>query len=193
MSLVSAPFGFRLALHPSGQSRANTYQIASGYASQISCGDPVVLNTNGTITLPTAISDPLLGVFAGCEYIDATGKPTESKHWPAAQTILAGTTVTAYVYDDPFNLYDVQVTANASGYVQTVIGDQTNCYPVTAGNAVTGQSNAGLALALLGAGVQGQFRVMALVDGIYDATYNPFPVVRVQIARHTFLAAMTAV
>lgn len=193
MSNVSAPSGFRLAYSPSGQSRATAYTIASAYGSQISYGDPVVLNTNGTITLPTATSDPLLGVFAGCEYIDASGKPTESKHWPAAQAVLAGTTPVAYVYDDPANLYEVQVTANASGYVQAAIGDQTNVHPVTAGSAVTGQSNAGLALALVGAGVQGQVRVMALVDGAYDASSNAYPIVRVQIARHTFAAAMTAI
>ena len=193
MSTTSAPFGFRLSLHPTGQSRANTYQIASGYASQISCGDPVVLLSTGYIALPTTTTDPLLGVFAGCEYIDATGKPTESKHWPAALAVMAGTTITAYVYDDPFNLYDVQYTANATGILQAAIGDQANCYPVTAGNAVTGQSNASLALALVGAAAQGQFRIVGLVDGPYDATYNPYPVVRVQIARHTFLAAMAAV
>ena len=193
MSNVSAPFGFRLAYSPSGQSRATAYTIAAAYGSQISYGDPVVLNTNGTITLPTATADPLLGVFAGCEYIDPTGKPTVSKRWPAAQAVLAGTTPVAYVYDDPANIYEVQATANATGYVQASIGDQTNVHPVTAGNTVTGQSNAGLALALVGAGGQGQVRVMALADGPYDAGSNAFPVLRVQIARHTFAAAMTAI
>ena len=193
MALTSAPAGFRPVLNQTGQSRANTYAIASAYGTQLSYGDPVMLATDGTITALAATTSPILGVFAGCEYIDATGKPTVSKHWPAGQTILAGTTVTAYVYDDQTNLFDVQVTANASGYVQAAIGDQTNVYPVTAGNAATGQSNAGLALALVGAGVQGQVRVMALVDGPYDATYNPYPIVRVQISRHAFSAAMTAI
>lgn len=193
MALISAPFGLRPVLNQTGQSRANTYTIAAAYGTLLSYGDPVVLNTNGTITATTAISDPVLGVFAGCEFIDATGKPTTSKNWPAGQTVLAGTTPVAYVYDDQTNLYDVQVTASAASYVQAAIGDQTNLHPATAGNTVTGQSNAGLGLALLGVGVQGQVRIMALVDGQYDATYNPFPIVRVQIARHTFSAAMTAI
>lgn len=193
MALISAPFGLRCVLNQTGQSRANTYTIATAYGTLISYGDPVMLNTDGTITALTSASVPILGVFAGCEYIDASGKPTESKNWPAAQAVLAGTSPVAYVYDDQTNLFDVQVTANASGYVQAAIGDQTNLYPVTAGNSATGQSSAGIALAPLGAGVQGQVRVMSLVDGPYDATTNPFPVVRVQIARHAFSAPMTAI
>lgn len=193
MSLVSAPFGFKLDTHYSGQSRANAYTIASAYGSQISYGDPVMLNTNGTITLPTATSDPILGIFAGCEYIDASGKPNVSKFWPASQTVLAGTTPIAYVYDDPMNVYEVQHTANASGDVQAAVGDQTNVYPVTAGSAITGQSNAGLALALVGAATQGQVRVMGFVDGIYDANTNPYPILRVMIARHTFTAPQAAI
>lgn len=196
MALIPAPFGLRLACNQTGQSRANTYTIAAAYGTLLSYGDPVMLNTNGTITALTAISDPVLGTFAGCEYIDATGKPTTSKNWPAGQTVLAGTTPVAYVQDDQTNLFDVQVTASAviaASYVQAAIGDQTNLYPATAGNTVTGHSNAGLGLALLSAGAQGQVRIMAFVDGPYDATYNPFPIVRVQIARHTFSAAMTAI
>jgi len=193
MALISAPFGLRLVEHPTGQSRANTYTIAAAYNTLISYGDPVMLNTDGTITVLTATSSPILGVFAGVEFIDATGKPTTSKNWPASQAVLSGTTPVAYVYDDPENLYDVQVTANASGYVQAAIGDQTNLYPVTAGSTVTGQSAGSIALALVGAGVQGQVRVRSLTDGIYDATYNPYPIVRVQISRHAFAAAMTAI
>jgi len=193
MSNVSAPFGFRCALNQTGQSRANTYTIAAAYGTLISYGDPVMLNTDGTIAALAATTSPILGIFAGVEYVDATGKPTTSKNWPAAQTVLAGTTPVAYVYDDQTNLYDVQVTANAASYVQAAIGDQTNIYPVTAGSTSTGQSAAGLALALVGAGVQGQVRIMGFVDGPHDATYNKFPIVRVQISRHAYSAAMTAI
>ena len=192
MSNISAPSGLRLALSPSGQSRANVYQIASAYGTLISYGDPVVLNTNGTITAVTATSDAILGVFAGCEYIDASGKPVESKNWPASTATLAGTAINAYVYDDPFNLYDIQVTGNASSYTQAAIGDQINLHPVTAGNTATGQSNASAAAALLGA-AQGQVRIMALTDGVYDASNNAYPVIRVQIARHPFLAAAVGI
>ena len=193
MSNTSAPFGFRPVLHETGQSHANTYTIAAAYGTLISYGDPVMLNTDGTITALAATSSPILGVFAGVEYIDATGKPTTSKNWPAGQTVLAGTTPVAYVYDDPNTLFDVQVTANASGYVQAAIGDQTNVYPVTAGSTITGQSAAGCALALVGAGTQGQVRVRSFVDGTYDASNNKYPIIRVQIARHAFSAAMTAI
>mgnify|MGYP000390794777 FL=1 len=74
MSATSAPFGFRPAYNPIGLDRAKKYAIAAAYGTQINKGMPVILNTNGTVVAGTAAAD-LLGVFAGCEYVDATGKP----------------------------------------------------------------------------------------------------------------------
>ena len=54
MSATNAPYGFICAKHPSGQSRANEYQITSAYAANIFTGDPVKLVTTGTIELATS-------------------------------------------------------------------------------------------------------------------------------------------
>src|SRR5512138_229807 len=107
MSATAAPFGLRPAYNPTGLDRAKKYTIASAYGTAIFKGDPVILNTNGTITIGTAAAD-LLGVFAGCEYTDAgTGKRVVSDYWPAAQAVAAGSETYAWVYDDPNNVYDV--------------------------------------------------------------------------------------
>ena len=135
MGTVANPSGFALRRHPSGQTRAKSYAIDAGYTTAIGYGDAVILNTNGTVTVGTANAD-LLGVFAGCEYIDPTGKPCVSKNWPGT----AGcTNIVAWVYDDPENEFEVQASAAASGYVQAAIGDQADLVAGTP-NALTGQS-----------------------------------------------------
>lgn len=189
MSTVSAPFGFKLRRHPSGQSRAKAYSIAAAYTTAIGKGDAVILNTNGTVTVGAADSD-LLGVFAGCEYIDPTGKPCVSPHWPGTANC---TNIVAWVYDDPENEYEVQVGASGSGYVQAVVGDQADLVAGTV-NSSTGQSAQYLNATLKGAAAQGQFRITGFgPDGMYDATYNTYPTVLVKIARHQFVAVKTAI
>ena len=188
MGTVANPSGFSLRRHPTGQSRAKAYTIDAAYATAIGFGDAVILNTNGTITVGAAASD-LLGVFAGCEYIDPNGKPCASPNWPGT----AGcTNIVAWVYDDPENEYEVQASAAASGYVQAAIGDQADLVAGTV-NAF-GRSTQALNATLKGAGVQGQFRIIGFgPEGMYDASLNTIPTVRVKIARHQFVAVKTAI
>lgn len=189
MSAVSAPFGFRPVLHPSGTMRPTKYTIAGSYGSAIYNGMPVILATNGTITAGTAAAD-LLGVFAGCEYIDATGKPNVSPNWPAAQSILAGTEAIAYVYDNPSTLFEVQADGSIA---QTAVGDQADMSNATAGSALTGQSQATLSATLAGAGAQAQFRIIGFGKGSDNAPGDAFTVVQVQIARHQYIANKVAI
>jgi len=190
MALTASPFGFAARKHPSGQSRANAYTIEATYNTAIGFGDAVILNTNGTVTVGTATND-IIGVFAGVQYTDATGKPTYSKNWPGA--VSGATSITAWVYDDPENVFEVQVAAGGAGYVQAAIGDQADLVAGTP-NALTGQSTMALSATLEGAGAQGQFRVIAFGnDGVYDATTNPFPTVLVQIAQHEYRANKVAI
>ena len=189
MALTASPYGFILRKHPTGQSRANAYTIGTGYATAIGYGDPVALNTDGTLNIGTAGSD-IIGVFAGVQYTDATGKPTFSKNWVAST---AATNIVAYVYDDADNVYEVQVGSGGTGYVQTAIGAQAN-FVIAAPNASTGQSTSYLNATLIAAASQGNFRIVGFgPDGIYDATLNPFPTVLVQVATHQFVANKTAV
>jgi len=190
MATAASPFGFVLRKHPTGQSRANTYTIAATYNTAIGYGDPVALNTDGTLNIGTAGND-FIGVFAGVQYVDATGKPTYAKNWPGA--VSGATNIVAYVYDDPDNVYEVQVGASGSGYVQTAIGAQAN-FVVGTPNAATGHSTSALNATLIAAGSQGNFRIVGFgSDGFYDATNNPFPSVLVQAATHQYVANKTAV
>lgn len=189
MALTASPSGFALRKNQTGQSRANAYTIASTYGTAIGYGDTVILATDGTITAGTAAAD-IIGTFAGVQYTDATGKPTFSKNWVAGTT---ATNIVCYVYDDPTNVFEVQVGSGGSGYVQAAIGDQADVVVGTP-NATTGQSTSYLNATLKGAGVQGQFRIVGFgSDGVYDATTNPFPSVLVTIARHQYITAKTAI
>lgn len=189
MALTASPFGFLLRKHPTGQSRANAYTIDATYATAIGYGDAVILNTDGTITVGSATND-IIGVFAGVHYKDATGKPNFRKSWPGA--VVGATDIVAYVYDDPDNVFEVQVETGGTAYVQTAIGDQADLV-AGAPNAVTGHSTMALDATLVGATVQGQFRIVGFgSDGVYDATTNPFPTVLVQIAQHQYVANKVA-
>jgi hypothetical protein len=188
MSATAAPMGLLPVYHPSGQIRAMTFQIASGYATAIYCGDPVILNTNGTVTIGTAAA-ALLGVFDGVEYIDSTGKPNYSNFWPASQTVQTGTLVTAYVYVDPEIVYEIQ----SSGTVPlTAVGDEADVI-MSAGNTSTGLSTVALNTVLAGAAAQKQFRIIGFGLAPDNAIGDAFTVVRVTLAQSQLRAATTAV
>ena len=190
MATTASPLGFVLRKHPTGQSRANAYTIGASYNTAIGYGDPVSLNTDGTLNIGTAGSE-IIGVFAGVSYVDATGKPTFSKNWPGA--VSGATNITAYVYDDPDNVYEVQVGASGTGYVQTAIGAQAN-FVIGTPSATTGQSTSYLNATLIAAGSQGNFRIIGFgPDGVYDASTNTYPTVLVQLATHQFVANKTAI
>lgn len=191
MALTASPFGFLCRRHPTGQSRAMQYTIAANQAGQIGYGDGVSLDTNGQIIPGVAGTADLIGIFAGVTYVDATGKPNYQKNWPGA--IAGATQIQAWVYDDALNVFEVQVAAGGSGYVQSVIGAQANLVigtPV----AATGQSTQALNATPIAAASQGQFRIIGFGEGgPYDATLNPFPQVLVQIAQHQYVANKVAI
>jgi len=191
MALTASPFGFLVRRHPTGQSRAMQYTIAANQSGVMGYGDGVSLDTNGQIIPGPAGTTDLIGVFAGVSYTDSTGKPTFQKNWPGA--ITGATDIRAWVYDDPQNVFEVQVASGGSGYVQAVIGAQANLVTGTP-NTMTGQSAQALNATPIAASSQGQFRIIGFGEGgAYDATLNPFPQVLVQIAQHVFIANKVAI
>lgn len=181
-----APFGFQPAYNPIGLERAKQYTIASGYGTTLYKGMPVILNTNGTIVAGTAAAD-LIGIFAGCQYTDASGKPTWSNFWPAAQV---ATNIIAWVYDDPNNVYRVQADGSIAA---AAIGDQADVTNVGSGSASTGLSQATLNSSLVGQGVQGQFRIVDFDRSPDNLPGDAYTVVMVQLARSQYVSNKVAV
>ncbi|HUU81181.1 MAG TPA: hypothetical protein VMW90_07010 [Acidobacteriota bacterium] len=80
------------------------YTIASTYGTGIFKGDVVKLVGGGGIEAAAA-ADRVLGVFAGCQYVDAAGNQVFSKYWPASTV---ATEIVAWVYDDPNIVFAAQ-------------------------------------------------------------------------------------
>ena len=197
MSATNAPFGFIAAKHPSGCSRAREYTIASVYAANVFQGDPVKLVTAGTVQLGTSDGTRtgtvdgvnLIGIFAGCTYVDATGRPVVSNHWPTGQV---ATDIKAFVYDDPDTLFLVQADGPVAA---TAIGDQADFsgFAAPGGSVSTGRSSATLSATLVGAGFQGQFRIEEIYRAPDNAAGDSFTQVLVSIAEHAYRAEALAI
>ena len=197
MSSTSAPFGFRPSFHNSGQMRPKAYTIASAYAANIFSGDPVKLTDNGVIQLGTSDGTrsgttdgiTLLGIFAGCQYLDATGKPTISPFWPSGTT---GTEIVAWVYDDPETLFDVQYNNPSPGTtVQTAVGEECDWTVASPGGSTqTGLSNTYLTAIQA---TSGQFQITGFGYEITDSLTDAYVVVTVRINEHHYKAAVNSV
>lgn len=119
MANQDAPFGLRPVKSSLSSQRQNRYRIASGYNTNIFQGDLVTVATNGTITRVAPGATALcLGVFNGCEYVDANGDVKFSNHWPADAT---GTNIFANIIDDPSATFEVQ--GNAAFPVTDLFGN----------------------------------------------------------------------
>ena len=197
MSSTSAPFGFRASYHNSGQMRPKAYVIASTYAANIFSGDPVKLTDNGVIQLGTSDGTrsgtvdgvTLLGIFAGCQYNDATGKPTISPFWPSGAT---GTEIVAWVYDDPETLFAVQYNNPSSGTtMQTAVGEEADWTVASPG----GSTQTGLSTTLLTAIVatSGQFQITGFEGNVNDSITDAYIVATVRINEHAYKAAVNSI
>ena len=107
MANANVAFGFKpVGKHGSSPATQGTsqYFIASN-ASAIFQGSPVKAElTGGTIQIASATGngDQLVGVFAGCEFVDATtGKLRFSNTWPGSGSANTNFDIKGFVYDDP--------------------------------------------------------------------------------------------
>jgi hypothetical protein len=191
MSSTSAPFGLRPISHVSGYgtrgSRAIPGGIATGYATAIYENQPVKFATDGTIAPVSATSDDFIGVFVGVEWTDSEGRRKVSNRWTAST---AGTEIIAYVVDDPNMEYEIQADGSLA---QTALMDQLNFTNLSSGSTVTGFSSATANATPVGAGNQGQLRVVGLGNAIDNAWGDSYTVVRVQVARHQSVSNKVAV
>ncbi len=131
MANVDAAFGYRpVGKVGSGVNNGGTtlYTIGDNYATSIFKGDHV-MQASGLVIAGTASGATNLGVFNGCFYIDPTSKkPTWSNYYSqvnvtASGSISGGTTIDAYIYDDPYYLFVAQCDGTIA---KTDIGKNTD-------------------------------------------------------------------
>ena len=153
---ISAPYGLKPVNLIGGQVFAGATRllnIASGYASSIFYGDAVTLVSTGTIEKDTGTTTATpVGVFLGCSYVNSQGQTIFTQYFPANTTAPTGTTITAYVADDPDQLFKAVLvsgtTADGNGLTvaylgRTIIGSNVQMVQNT-GSTVTGDSKVGV-------------------------------------------------
>ncbi len=215
MSLVNAAFGILPDWHPTGQIRptayvsygANDLLLPSGTNVNFYKGMPVKLSigsggaingatvaTGAMVIAPlTATTDTLLGVFAGVEYVDSTGKPWVQNFWPASTVLQAGGRQTVYIWDDPEIIYRAQLDGAPSvGAGFALTGKQFNVSNFNTGNTLTGLSTTTLSATTVATAAQGQFRVIKLFNDISNLASDPFPVYEVKLQLSAFVAPKTS-
>jgi len=160
---VDAPYGLKPVNLIGGQVFAGaTRQLViantsgTGYGTNIFYGDVVQIDTSGSGTIVkdtgTTTANPV-GVFMGCQYTSAvTGQLTFSQYYPASLAVKSGSTILAFVSDDPDQLFKAVLvsgtTADGNGLTvaflgRTMIGSNAQLVQNT-GSTVTGDSKVGI-------------------------------------------------
>ena len=188
MSAVNAPFGVRAVSHPSGTIRTETFFPQAINASACYKGDPVKLTGGTDVVSIAAGGNAIIGIFDGCRYNDATGKPTYSPYWPAG---LSGVTaIEWYVITDPMTTFEVQAVGVVAA---TAVGDSADL-TIAAGSANTGVSASLLnTAALSGAAAVKQWRIMGLGTELDNAWGDAFTIVRVTIGQSQRFTEVNAI
>lgn len=155
---VSAPYGLKPVNLIGGQVFAGAtrqFNIASAYGTSIFNGDVVTLVAGGTIEKDTGTSTATpVGVFLGCSYVNAQGQTIFQQYFPASTAAPTGTVITAYVADDPDQLFKAVLVAGttadntSSGLLpaylgRTMIGSNAALVQ-NAGSTTTGDSKVGI-------------------------------------------------
>lgn len=186
MANTNAPFGLRPVRHNSGGTiRANEYSIASAYGTNIFTGDVVELTGTGrNVAKASATNVDNVGVFAGCRYVNSSGKQVFSQYWPASTT---ATDIVAFVYDDPNIIFEVQADGAVAGEMG-VLAD----WNVGTGSTVTGQSGLYAVVSGTSATTGGSLRIMGLVQSPENA-YGAYAKVEVIFAEHVLKGVVSGV
>jgi hypothetical protein len=187
MTATSAPFGIRPAYKPGGVITPVRRTLNAASAAAIGKGDPIVMGTDGFIVKATANSGRCDGIFHGCEYIDATGKPQLSPNWPADT---GATEVVCWVVEDAEVIYEAQADASLA---RTDIGSVISFNAGTI-NALTGLSTADLDVATLAttAGAGKHFLIYDIKPQEDNAFGDAFPIVYVKLALTSFSSSLIA-
>ena len=150
MANANVAFGLKpVGMHGSSPATQGTsqYFIASD-ASAIFQGSPVKAElTGGTIQIASATGngDQLVGVFAGCEFVDATtGKLRFSNTWPGSGSANTNFDIKGFVYDNPEQRFIIASdgTNTDRATAKADIFKTADMARGTSGNTTTGISSA---------------------------------------------------
>ena len=185
MASTATPYGLRPIRRADGMPYAGANSMylidPAGEGTNLFYGQVVHLGTDGYITLSTATGADgttnalptgtnltgSLGVFVGCEYVNAQGQLVHSQYYPSGYVAPTGTAIKAYVIDDPNVLFQAQLDGTG---VQTIIG--SNTFFAAVQSTSTGSTTTGVSTSALESTVvqtTAAFRIVAHVSPTSDA------------------------
>jgi hypothetical protein len=198
MANTDSPFGLRphnkLGSTPNGNGlTAYKVQIpgVAGSSSSIFQGDMVIPLTNGLVDVSAADggSVAILGVMAGCQYTDLNGKPVFDNNYPGTSSLKSGTEATVFVYDDPFQVYEVQCDASLTNLATATALIHSNAEGTGFGSEnANGISSGEISVASAGATTAtDNFRIVGFkdVEGIDYASAGVVALVKLNLPFHT--------
>jgi len=195
MATSAAPYGLKPVKRVDGMPYAgatDSFLInPAGYNTNIFNGSVVALNDAGYLILSTATGADVgsnnlggntvgaLGVFVGCEFVNAQGQVIYSQYYPANTTGV----VKAYVVTDPMVVFQGQLDGSGA---QTVLG--TNTFFAAVQSTSTGSTTTGNSTSALDATVQtaaAAFRIVGFASTPGDAYTDVF--VKFNPSAHSYL------
>ncbi len=150
MATTAAPYGLRPVNRVDGMPYAGATQTflidPAGYNTNIFYGSVVIINSSGYINISTATGEDIttnnlggngvgaVGVFVGCQFVNAQGQVIDSQYYPAGTTGV----VTAKVVTDPNVVFQAQLDGSGA---QSVLG--TNTFFAAVQSTSTGSTRTG--------------------------------------------------
>jgi hypothetical protein len=195
MATTASPYGLRPVNRVDGLPYAGATQAflinPAGTNTNIFNGSIVALNADGYIVLMTsdtgsddstnAFPAGTIGVFVGCQYINAQGQVINSQYYPSGTTGV----VTAFVVTDPNVVFQAQLDGSGA---QAVLG--ANTFLAAVQSTSTGSTQTGNSTVALDATVQtaaAAFRIVGFASGPGDAFTDVL--VKFNPGQHSYLSA----
>ena len=197
MANINVAFGLK-PINTAGSTPAtqgtNTYFIGSS-ASAIYQGSMVKADNGGSIVISSASGDTEapVGVFAGCEYVDATtGKKKFSNFWPGSGAD-TNFDIIGFVYDNPMQRFIIcsDATLTDEATARAAIFENSQLNSGASGSTTTGISSAQLDVATLdSSNTSLPLKIVGILDDVENADYTAagIPMI-VMLNNHALLQA----
>lgn len=179
MASTASPYGLRPVKRADGMPYAGAVEEflidPAGEGTNIFYGQVVIVGSDGYLAISTATGADAttnnlggngigaVGVFVGCEYVNAQGQVIHSQYYPSGTTGV----VKAKVVTDPMVIFQAQLDGSGA---QTVLG--TNTFFAAVQSTSTGSTTTGNSTSALDATVQttaAAFRIVGFASTPGDA------------------------
>lgn len=171
----NTPLGLELDKHGVGgvATRVAQYYIAGALAANIGTGSAVKPTGTSRQITAAAAADKIVGVFFGCQYVDAGGNTQFRPNWTSGQTIQANSLVEASVQDDPYAMFRIQVGGvGSAAFAGNNIGFLADLVIGTV-NLATGRSADQLDYATITSTTPGGSGSQFLIDDVFTGSQVP--------------------